>query len=458
MSGYSRSVVSVLFCILLLTTVLTDDAAACECPEGGVSICQEYWRTDVVFLGTVVGSAKIAINEGDYKYDQRLVRFEVVATFRGDQKAKAEIVTGLGGGDCGYRFNEGETYLVYARRNRQDQRLYTSTCTRTRPLSRAAEDLEYIRNLPYTYAGAVIFGKINKHNYKAKEGEDFSLPVSFADLIIEGESLRIEARTDEQGGYRITGLAPGAYTVKLKVPSGMTSNGARGGAMAEAKADVVEHSCQPVDFYLFPDTRVSGSVVDAIGQPVADLRVEMRGAPSDIRRANTFLHAKTNAEGRFEFDELTPPGDYLLGFRILSSSGDEILPYPRTYYPGVAFKSQAGVISLKEGEHRSDIKLRLPPPLSEYIVQGFVVWSDGRPAPGETIYLGLLEEGETAALKILRADDRGHFILKVYEGLYYKVSAYPRGASGDAPQSPWVEVPQTPGAKPIKLVLPILKK
>jgi len=458
MSGYSRSVVLVLFCILLLTTVLTNDAAACECPEGGVSICQEYWRTDVVFLGTVVGNAKIAINEGDYKYDQRFVRFEVVATFRGDQKAKAEIVTGLGGGDCGYRFNEGETYLVYARHNKQDQRLYTSTCTRTRPLSRAAEDLKYIRNLPYTDAGAVIFGNINKHNYKAKEGEAFSLPVSFADLIIEGESLRIEARTDEQGGYRITGLAPGAYTVKLEVPSGMTSNGARGGAMAEAKADVVEHSCQPVDFYLFPDTRVSGSVVDAIGQPVADLRVEMRGAPSDIRRANTFLHAKTNAEGRFEFDELTPPGDYLLGFRILSSSGDEILPYPRTYYPGVAFKSQAGVISLKEGEHRSDIKLRLPPPLSEYSVQGFVVWSDGRQAPGETIYLGLLEEGETAALKILRADDRGHFTLKVYEGLYYKVSAYPRGASGDAPQSPWVEVPQTPGAKPIKLVLPILKK
>src|SRR5215510_3052420 len=312
MSGYSRSVVSVFFCILLVTTVLTYDAAACECPPGGVSICQEYWRTDVVFLGTVVGSAKITINEGDYKYEQRLVRFEAVTTFRGEQKAKEEIVTGLSGGDCGYRFIDGETYLVYARRNRQDKRLYTSTCTRTQPLSRAAQDLEYIRNLPYSDAGAVIFGKVNRHNYKAKEGEAFSLPVSFADLIIEGESLRFEARTDEQGGYRITGLAPGAYTVKLKIPNGMTSNGARGGAMAEEKADVVEHSCQPVDFYLFPDTRVSGRVVDAIGQPAADLRLEMRGAPSDIRNLNTFLHTKTNAEGRFEFDEPTPPGDYLL--------------------------------------------------------------------------------------------------------------------------------------------------
>jgi hypothetical protein len=458
MSGYSRSVVSALFCVLLLTTVFLGAAAACTCQYGGAPVCQDYWRTDVVFAGTVVGSAKITIGEGDNKYDQRLVRFEVAQIFRGELTAKAEIVTGWGGGDCGYRFNDGETYLVYASRNKQDQRLQTSICTRTRPISKAAEDLDFIRNLHNMDAGAVIFGKVNKHNYKAKEGEAFSLPISFANLIIEGESFRIEARTDEQGGYRITGLAPGDYTVKLKVPNGMISNGVRGGGMVEEKADVVERGCQPVDFYFLPDTRVSGRVVDAVGQPVADLPLHMRGAPSDIRRANTFLHAKTNAEGLFEFDEPTPPGDYLLGFRLLGAPDGTFLPYPRTYYPGVAFKSQAGVISVKEGEHRSDIVLRLPPPLSEYSVQGFVVWSDGRPAPNEYIYLSLLEEGETSGIKTLQADERGHFTLKVYEGLNYKVSAYPRNGSGAAPQSQWIEVPQTPDAKPIKLVLPVLKK
>jgi hypothetical protein len=91
-------------------------------------------------------------------------------------------------------------------------------------------------------------------------------------------------------------------------------------------------------------------------------------------------------------------------------------------------------------------------------VQGFVVRSDERPAPGEIISLGLLEEGEASGSKSFLADERGHFTLKVYEGLHYKVSAYPRGASGDAPQSPWVEVPQTPSGEPIKLVLPVLKK
>src|SRR5262245_58783404 len=146
MSGYSRSVLSVLFCVLLLTTVFTDEAVACLCRPGGEPMCQEYWRTDVVFAGTVAGISKITIGEVEHQIDQRLARFEVAETFRGEPLAKAEIITGWGGNDCGYRFNDGETYLVYARRGEQDRRLYTSVCTRTPPLSQAMEDLNYIRN------------------------------------------------------------------------------------------------------------------------------------------------------------------------------------------------------------------------------------------------------------------------------------------------------------------------
>jgi 5-hydroxyisourate hydrolase-like protein (transthyretin family) len=454
MRGDSHSVVFVLFCALLLTTIFADDAAACVCRFGGEPVCQEYSRTDIVFAGTVAGSAKITVNEGDYKYEQRLVRFEIAEMFRGEQMAKAEIITGWGGGDCGYNFTNGESYLVYAHINKENKRLYTSVCTRTRPTSQAAEDLAYIRNLPYMDAAAVIFGKITRLTYKEKDGQAVFLPVGSTNLIIEGESSRNEAQTDEQGGYRVTGLAPGAYKVRLKVPDGLTSNGMRGGAMIEEKAEVVERGCQQVDFGFVSDTRVSGRVIDAIGRPMTGLNVQMRGASSDLRNTNTFLYANTNAGGRFEF-ETVPPGDYLLGFRILGTIGGE-MPYPRTYYPGVAFKSLAGVVSVKEGELRSDIELKLPPPLPEFSVKGFVVWSDGRPAPDVAIYLSLLEEGDITGTKTLQADERGHFTLKVYEGLEYRVSAY--NATGAAAQSEWVEAPQTADAKPIKLVLPAPKK
>jgi hypothetical protein len=101
--------------------------------------------------------------------------------------------------------------------------------------------------------------------------------------------------------------------------------------------------------------------------------------------------------------------------------------------------------------------LRLPPRLTERAVEGFVVWADGRPAPGVSVYQELKEEGELSAFKSLRADERGRFTLKIYEGPMYVVSAYPRGATGAAAQSRWVEVPPA-GSPPIRLVLPLPKK
>ena len=36
-------------------------ASACSCTFGGAAPCQEYWRVDAVFAGTVVSSGKITV-------------------------------------------------------------------------------------------------------------------------------------------------------------------------------------------------------------------------------------------------------------------------------------------------------------------------------------------------------------------------------------------------------------
>ena len=61
------------------------------------------------------------------------MRFVVAESFRGLRSAEAEVVTGWGGGDCGYEFVKGETYLVYAFRGEKDKLLRTGICTRPRP-------------------------------------------------------------------------------------------------------------------------------------------------------------------------------------------------------------------------------------------------------------------------------------------------------------------------------------
>ena len=457
LNGRSSGLVLLIFNAVVLGSVFGGEAAACSCMFGGVAPCQEYWKTDAVFAGTVVGISKVTVTDGNYKSEKRLVRLAVIEAFRGVQEARVEVITGWGGGDCGYAFEDGETYLVYAHRAENGKRLYTGICTRTRLFAEASEDIAYIRSLPTAEASAVVFGKVNKRNYEWKEGEISFKPVGSAELVIEGAGPQIKARTDAQGDYRITGLAPGAYKIKLSLPEGLTDNGMMDGSTVEGKVEVVERGCAQYDFYLESDTRISGRVVDAAGQPAVGVPLEMKGAPSDTRNINTFLRAQTDAEGRFEF-KTVPPGDYLLGVRLLSSSGDEVLPYPRTYFPGVGKKAQAGVVSVREGARRRDVELVLPPRLAEYTVEGSVIWADGRPAPGVNIYLELQEEGELAALRSLRADERGRFTLKVYQGLTYKVSAYPQGATGNAAQSQWVDAPPTSDAPPIKLVLPVLKK
>ena len=451
-----KSICIALFSLTMLVS-LTIDTVACSCRFGGASPCEEYWRMEVVFIGTVTKIATVPKKEGAHEYQNRLVSFAVGERFRGIHAEQAEALTGLGGGDCGYSFRVGETYLVYAYRDKENGQLGTSICTRTRALAQATDDLNYIRNLASAVPGGVIFGKVHKQNFGKKEGEDFRTPVTDAEISLEGGSTRLSTRTDMQGSFRLTGLPQGKYKVTLKFPKGL-ADGADGEALvADREVEVAEKGCAEVGFWLQSDTRVSGRLLDAAGNPVEKIRLEMRGASSDLRNHNTFLSAWTYDGGRFLF-RTVPPGDYLLGLRILESSGGEILPYRRTYYPGVVFKAQAGVITVKEGEHLSNLEIRLPPRLSEYTVEGYVVWADGRPAPGASVSLGMYEDGEFTASQTVYADERGRFTLKAYEGMKYKVSAYPLNASGPEPQSKWVELPTIPGGEPVRLVLPILRK
>ena len=64
--------------------------------------------------------------------------FEVEGLFKGALSSEVAVLTGIGRGDCGYQFQVGEKYLVYAYGKNG---LETNICTRTTNLSRADADL-----------------------------------------------------------------------------------------------------------------------------------------------------------------------------------------------------------------------------------------------------------------------------------------------------------------------------
>src|ERR1700722_10234289 len=135
----------------------------CIC-GGGTPPCEEYWNAAVVFSGTVARLSPMSIEE---KFGERIVSysklsatFNVETVYRGEIEKEVDVITGMSDGDCGYHFQIGERYLVYAFVSEQTKRLGTSSCARTRPLSEASADLEFFRGIAQNPAGGRIYGEI----------------------------------------------------------------------------------------------------------------------------------------------------------------------------------------------------------------------------------------------------------------------------------------------------------
>ena len=89
-----------------------------------------------VFSGEVV-----EVREGPQDSFNVVVRLRVERIWKGVSAGEVSIVTGRGGGDCGYRFEAGGKYLVYAYGSAGGP-LGTNICQRTKRLADAAADLK----------------------------------------------------------------------------------------------------------------------------------------------------------------------------------------------------------------------------------------------------------------------------------------------------------------------------
>lgn len=118
-------------------------ALACTCvplpqPE------QAFSEATLVFSGTVVG-----FSDADSTDFMMFVNFEVRRVWKGPANGHQEVQTaGYEGvpntAACGYPFQVGETYLVYAHAYGPDGEIEASTCTRTRLVADASEDLAFL--------------------------------------------------------------------------------------------------------------------------------------------------------------------------------------------------------------------------------------------------------------------------------------------------------------------------
>ena len=200
--------------------LLVPAAHACSCGDPGPP-CIAFNETPVVFAGRVIQLTELRIPVGRDKtlHPYHLVRFDVEETFRGPQRKLLDVTTGAGGGDCGFSFRTGERYLVYAHASPEIGRLYTDFCTRTKPLSEAGADLDFLRRRGDPSRGAGLEGTIlelardPKTNNTSTRGMMQGVRV-----VVEGNGKSWDAKTDNNGWFRVWGLPGGEYTVRAVLP------------------------------------------------------------------------------------------------------------------------------------------------------------------------------------------------------------------------------------------------
>jgi hypothetical protein len=404
--------------------------------------CSVYSTTEDLFVGQVIEIANREKPEAEpthlFNFSPLLVRFRVQERFRGATDSVVEVSTGRGGGDCGYPFKVGDIYLVYASRNKDNGILYTGICSRTRPLEKAGEDMDFLRSLPNQPPGATIFGTVTLQEESSKGWQ--RTPMAGVGVSISGPTTA-KAITDPNGGYKFHSLSPGDYDVSFALAESYTGH--------PSKVSVADKACAQVDEYPRQAGEISGRVLDADGKPVAnvvvDLRYDSKHRESWERPQLDFK--QTDQDGHYKFQELSP-GTYVAGVNIAFGPENKT-PFPPTFYPGIRDDSQP--IHLGFGQRFTKADIQLPPRLVEREVPVVATWPDGRRVEG-----ALLSVTGSADLNYHfgpQKSEQNPDAILLLEGQKYYVGAYVNLSNGKQKCAEAVEVTPSTHTEPVKLVI-----
>lgn len=338
---YSASL-SLAAVLLFAPAVLT----ACSCIDNGCGIDQG----DAVLLGTVV-SKQVADNHNAdgtmFSPVPSIVRFSVQEAFRGVQGSEVDVATTEGCCACGYPFEIGHSYLVFA--SRYGGELTTGTCTLTQPAVTAAALLQQLRKIKAGQSPASVFGTVLKYPQDARiEGRENAAPLGDVPVTIVGvNGKEFNTKSDAAGAYQFQALPAGNYEIHPLLPEALTTHEQIDKKPAEVSV-TPSTSCRR-DIFVFSDGRITGRVEDAQGRPLPSF-VTIEPADPDKRREAAhnggLPGSEPQSDAHFRLLPL-PPGRYFLRANPDTGAGVDfrvICYYPQT-------------IELAEGQHLDDIVL-----------------------------------------------------------------------------------------------------
>ena len=337
-----------------------------SCPGSNMQpVCTDFWRYDNVFIGTVTKLVNEPFPEGtavDYQ-QYRKVRATVAVDeiLRGNVGAEVVFVMG----ECYFEFIQNEQYLIYVNKP-ADGKFTLRRHGRTRLLSEAGEDMNFIRSLPDAPPGGRIFGTIYDHRGSVtlrvnNEKYDTNIRMPGVTVYLRSGDTNYQTISDAMGQYEFTRVPPGVYELLTDLPHHLSDSRHSG-------LTLLDKACMKVDMSIQASGEIRGRLVDSKGEPVDGAVVSIFSADGvtedmfDRVKAYYMTRAETAKDGSFRFVRLRS-GDYHLAVNMVDqerTKDSRVAEYPRVFYPGVLSFDQAKPITVGDGAQLGNIVIKLP--------------------------------------------------------------------------------------------------
>lgn len=452
---FQKPILLICFAIALLKFAATE-AFACSCRQKS-SVCNAFGNANAVFIGKVIEGKSAERMSDMLKAGTRdlTFKFKVSRGFVGAKTDQTiEVHTGFGFGDCGFPFEKGEEYIVYAYQSGDSKVLSTGICTRTTHISRAEEDIDGLDVL-FRSKGASVTGTLTRYERSSLLGEP-RLPMAGVRvrLLRSGDRKQFFAKTNAKGEFVFVGLGAGKFRVIPPI--------GKGWGVDDYQTDeflLNEHGCATNDISIENDSEINVKVTDPNGRPVPSIWVEL--IPTTVnstRDRSVDEFTVTNPQGQATFYD-RPPGTYTISVNFFNTP-DKEAPFPAVFAPGVEDRSSAQVFEIRAGTHLSEtIVIKIPRSLESVSLSGIVVDQNGKPVKGAQVNLIDEKAPDSCVNGCGETDERGEFTLTGYKGRRYTVEALLRdeddNPSYNGDTQPFV-LDSSP--KPIRILLKKLKE
>jgi hypothetical protein len=190
------------FCTVLL--LLAAGIGLGKSPTDSSTVCDRYQRSDMIFTGsaetpwvTAVETRKSPIHKRSEK--SKRVLFLVREWYKGQRQDS--VTVWMTPSDCEFGIEANQTYLIYARLNKDNGRIESNACMGTVAVANAASDISYLTAAQSGPAQTTrIFGNAGGPglNILAKSGVDNRYAVS-----------------DSAGQYTFDGLKAGDWELSI---------------------------------------------------------------------------------------------------------------------------------------------------------------------------------------------------------------------------------------------------